>query len=174
MLSRVHAEGLRALSEAHPNTRSLGSEPHGKAVYSVGRPASARAARPLAVSAPARWLAAGASLYAEPALGQEETGFAASQSLLGQAQNSMFGKAQVELGQVTACSEQRQALRSGAKPNAGRAATSFARGGGFDLLASGVTQRTMRAGCVPQNALPNPSIERTSPGKPGAASHLKR
>jgi hypothetical protein len=25
-----------------------------------------------------------------------------------------------------------------------------------------------------QRALPNPSIERTSPGKPGAASHVKR
>jgi len=67
------------------------------------------------------------------------------------------------------------ALRQGAALGcAGRAATSFARGGGFGLFASGTTQRTMRAGCVPQNALPNPSIERTSPGKPGAASHLKR
>jgi hypothetical protein len=45
---------------------------------------------------------------------------------------------------------------------------------GGSLLASGVTQRTMHAGSVPQCALPNPSIERTSPGKPGAASHLKR
>jgi len=87
----------------------------------------------------------------------------------------MFGKAQVELGQVTACSRQRQALRMSAKPNArGRAATSFARGGGFGLLAGGATQRTMRAGRVPFGARSNPSIKRTSPGKPGAASHLKR
>ena len=174
MLSRVHAEGLCALSEAHSNTRSLGSEPHGKAVYSVGQPASARAARPPAVSAPTRWLAASASLYAEPALEQRENGFVASHSFPGQALNSMFGKAQVELGQVTACSEQRQALRGGTKPNAGRAATSFARGGGCGVLASGVTQRTIRAGCVPQSALPNPSIERTFSGKPENASHLKR
>jgi len=27
---------------------------------------------------------------------------------------------------------------------------------------------------VPTDEMPNPSIERTSPGKPGAASHLKR
>jgi len=68
-----------------------------------------------------------------------------------------------------------QALRSGAKPNTrGRAATSFARGGGFGLFAGGATQRTMHAGRVLLSALPNPSIERTSPGKPGAASHLKR
>ena len=86
----------------------------------------------------------------------------------------MFGKAQVELGQVTACSEQRQALRGGAKQNAGCAATSFARGGGFGLFAGGATQRTMRAGRVPLSALPNHSIERTCPGKPGQASHLKR
>jgi len=72
---------------------------------------------------------------------------------------------------------QTQALRRSAKPNTrGRAGTSCfaARAGDFGLLAGGATQRTMHAGCVPQSALPNPSIERTSPGKPGAASHLKR
>ncbi len=73
-------------------------------------------------------------------------------------------------------SPQTQALRRSAKPNAkGRAGTRCcaARAGGGRLLVSGATQRTMRAGCVPR-PLPNPSIERTAPGKPGAASHLKR
>jgi len=56
----------------------------------------------------------------------------------------------------------------------GRAATSFTRGAGFGLLAGGVTQRTMHAGTVLLGALPNPSINRTSPGKPGAACYLKR
>jgi len=56
----------------------------------------------------------------------------------------------------------------------GRAATSFARGGGFGLLACGVTQRTMHAGSVPLGALPNHSINRTCPGKPGHAGYLKR
>jgi len=72
---------------------------------------------------------------------------------------------------------QTQALRRSAKPNTrGRAGTSCcaARAGGVRSLASGVTQRTMQAGRVVLRPLPNPSIERTSPGKPGAASHLKR
>ena len=49
-----------------------------------------------------------------------------------------------------------QALRRSAKPNArGRAGTSCyaARAGGFGLLASDATQRTMHAGSVPQSAL---------------------
>ena len=68
-------------------------------------------------------------------------------------------------------------LRCGAAQSiAGRAGTRCfaARAGGFGLLAGGVTQRTMRAGLVLFGARSNPSIERTSPGKPGAASHLKR
>ena len=79
-----------------------------------------------------------------------------------------------------------RALRRSAKPNTrGRAATSFARGGSFGLFAGGATQRTMRAGCAAQAALPNPSIERTNNGgssftafanaqPPLFASHLKR
>ena len=85
-------------------------------------------------------------------------------------QKRVIGKAEARLPQT-------QALRRSAKPNTrGRAGTSCcaARAGGVRLLVGGVTQRTMRAGRVPQSALPNPSIERTSPGKPGAASHLKR
>ena len=54
--------------------------------------------------------------------------------------------------------------RSARQSKSGRAATSFARGGGFGLLASTATQRTMHAGWVPQSALPNPSIERTAFG----------
>ena len=59
----------------------------------------------------------------------------------------------------------------------GRASTRCcaARAGEVRLLASGTTQRKMqhlagRAICV----RPNPSIERTRPGKPGRASHVKR
>jgi len=92
--------------------------------------------------------------------------------LIGRAKGSkvqMFGTSEKRLPQT-------HALRRSAKPNArGRAGTSCcaARAGGVRLLASGATQRTMRAGRV-HRPLPNPSIERTSPGKPGAASHLKR
>ena len=72
---------------------------------------------------------------------------------------------------------QTQALRKSAKPKArGRAGTSCfaARAGGVRLLASSTTQRTMHAGSVVLSPLPNPSINRTSPGKPGAACYLKR
>jgi hypothetical protein len=164
----------RASSGRHSNTCFVANRVQGGRNSLVAFSASARAVRPLAASAPTRWLVASTSLYAEPALGQRENGFVASHSFLGHAQKSMFGKAQIGLWQVTARSEPMQALRSRAKPKTVGAATSFARGGGFGLLASGATQRTMHAGSVPQNALPNPSIERTSPGKPGAASHLKR
>ena len=64
--------------------------------------------------------------------------------------------------------------RSARQGCSGCAATSFARGAGFGLLASCTTQRTMRAGSVPLGALPNPSINRTCPGKPGHAGYLKR
>jgi len=62
--------------------------------------------------------------------------------------NSMVGKAKLELPQT-------QALRRSAKPNTrGRAGTSCfaARAGGVRLLARGVTQRTMRAGCGASSA----------------------
>ena len=61
------------------------------------------------------------------------------------------------------------ALRSSARP-----ITKGCGGSGFGLLAGVIAQRTMRAGSVPQSALPNPSIERTFFGKPENASHLKR
>jgi len=67
------------------------------------------------------------------------------------------------------------ASRRSARPGcSSRAATSFARGGGFASFSSGATQRTMCAGSVPLGALPNPSINRTCPGKPGHAGYLKR
>lgn len=60
----------------------------------------------------------------------------------------------------------------------GRASTSCfaARAGEVRLLACSATQRTMRrqVGRVPFGARPNPSIERTRPGKPVLASHVKR
>ena len=133
-----------------------------------------RAVRPLAASALPQWFVAGSSLCIEPALGSEEKVCLPAHSFLESTKNPMFGKALVALGEVTACSVQMQALRGSAKSNAGCAATSFARGGGFGLLASGVTQRTMLAGSVPLGALPNPSIERTNTGRPVFASHLKR
>jgi hypothetical protein len=51
-----------------------------------------------------------------------------------------------------------------------------ARAGEFGLLAGDTTQRKMQphAGHVPFSVRPNPSIERTRPGKPGRASHVKR
>ena len=145
-----------------------------------------RAVRPLAASARPQRFGAGSGLCAEPSLGIEEEACWPRHSFLRESKNPMFGKALVALFEVTACSEQTQALRRSAKPNArGRAATRFARGGGFGLFAGGTTQRTMLAGRVPLSALPNPSIERTNNGgsslsafayaqPPLFASHLKR
>ena len=134
-----------------------------------------RAVRPLAASARPKRFVAGSGLCAEPSPGIEEKACLPVHSFLGGLKNPMFGKALVALREVTAGSKQTQALRSSAKPNTrGLAATSFARGGGFSLLASGATQRTMRAGCVPQGAMPNPSIERDVQGlSPLAAPHVK-
>ena len=133
-----------------------------------------RAVRPLAASALPQWLVASTNLCSAPALSSEEKVCLPAHSFLGGLKNSMFGKARVALGAVTACSVQIQALRGSAKPNTGRAATSFARGGGFGSLAGGATQRTMPAGSVLLGALPNHSINRTCPGKPGHAGYLKR
>jgi len=153
---------------------SSNAQPHGSPMQEAVAPANEWAVRPLAASARPEWFVAGSVLCAEPALSSEENACWVAHSFL-ETKHPMLGKARVELCEVTACSMPIQAMRSSAKPNArGRAATSFARGGGFGLFSSSTTQRTMRAGCVPQRALPNPSIERTSPGKPGAASHLKR
>lgn len=59
----------------------------------------------------------------------------------------------------------------------GRASTRCcaARAGGVRLLASGATQRKMQAVSGRASRVrPNPSMERTRPGKPGRASHVKR
>ena len=133
-----------------------------------------RAVRPLAASALPQLFGAGSSLCTEPALSSEEKVRLPAHSFLERTKSPMLGKALVALGEVTAYSVQMQALRSSAKPNAGRAATSFARGGGFGLFAGGATQRTMLAGSVLLGALPNPSINRTCPGEPGHAGYLKR
>ena len=123
--------------------------------------ALARAVRPAALAASAwhsLFVAASAEAHAVPQVtGFKKTGL-------------RFSGIGIQVWQ-----EQMQALRRSARPNTtGRAATSFARGAGSGLLASAATQRTMRAGRVPSGARSNPSIERTCPGKPGQASHLKR
>ena len=130
----------------------------------------ARAVRPasLAASARPRWFVAISRLRTMPALKQATRAFRPVPRVFEGHKNAMFGKARGALCEVTACSLQMQAQRGSAKPNArGRAGTSCfaARAGGVRLLAGRTTQRTVRAGCVPQWALPNPSIERTRPGK---------
>jgi hypothetical protein len=63
------------------------------------------------------------------------------------------------------------ALRRCVRPRvAGRAGTSFARAGGFGLLASSATQRTMRAGLELLSPRSNPSFE----GTPNGAPQFKR
>jgi len=132
----------------------------------------ARAVRPLAASAQPKWFGAGCVRRTEPALSSEEKACLPPHSFLTASKNPV---AKFSFRHVTASSEKMQALRRSAKPNTrGRAATSFARGGGFGLFAIGITQRRMRAGSVPQSALPNHSINRTCPGKPGHAGYLKR
>jgi len=171
----LHCWAIAALA-ARP--ASLASSARTEALEAVALQALARAARPLASGALPEFLAG--SLCKRSVVFREACLRSSFQSrsteefcLVGRAsglKNPMFGKAELELPQT-------QALRRSAKPHTrGRAGTRCcaARASGFGLLASGATQRTMRAGCVPQSALPNPSIERTSPGKPGAASHLKR
>ena len=137
-----------------------------------------RAVRPLAASARSKRFDAASSLYAEPALSSAEESCLPLQGFLAVPKSSMFGKVLAALCEVTACLEPMQALRRSAKPNArGRAGTSCcaARAGGVRLLAGGATQRTMRAGRVPQDAMPNPSIERdVQELSLLAAPHVKR
>jgi hypothetical protein len=69
-----------------------------------------------------------------------------------------------------------QALRMRARQRPqGRANTRCfaARAGELRLFACGASQRKMQCRAMPC-APPNPSIERTRPGKPGRASHVKR
>ena len=119
---------------------------HGRAKSPKSFALSARAVRPSAASARPQQFVAGSSLCAEPSFGIEEETWLLGHSWLEQPKSAMFVH-------VTACSQSMQALRSSAKPNTGRAATSSARGGGFGLFARGATQRTMHAGGVPQSAM---------------------
>ena len=157
---------------------SLASSARTEVLDAVALQASAPAARPLASSALSEFLASRVCersvIFREACLSEFFPSRSAAEfRLVGRAsgyKNSMSGKAGLELLQT-------QALRRSAKPNArGRAGTSCfaARAGGVRLLAGGATQRTMRAGSGVLRALPNHSIERTCPGKPGQASHLKR
>ena len=126
-------------------------------------PAAVRAVRLSAASARAQWFVAGSARRPEPAFGIEENACWVAHCILERDDKPMFDKARFVPCEVPACSEPRQALRRSAKPNTrGRAGTSCfaARAGGVRLLAGGATQRTMRAGRVPQSAMPNPSIER--------------
>jgi len=174
------AFALRCWAKAKRAARpaSLASSARTAVLEVVCSHASARAARPLASGAPLELLVEGVcakSLVRREARlsnavhsgGKEALGF------VGRAN----GHVNSTCGQACWHSPQIQALHRSAKPNTrGRAGTSCfaARAGGVRLLASVVTQRTMQAGSVVLRPLPNPSIERTSPGKPGAASHLKR
>ena len=134
---------------------SLAASARPEHIEAVAGSASARAARPLASGArPVRFVAGARSAVA--------ASFQAEGSV------HRFIKGQFR-------SRYSEALRgSAALEMRGRAGTSFARAGGFSLFASGATQRTMHAGCVLLWARPNPSVERTCPGKPGQASHLVR
>jgi hypothetical protein len=151
------------------------AQPRVRAIQEAVASAAARAVRPLAASARPERVDAIAGLCTEPAFSSQETTCWVAHRFVVRANGPMFGKARISLSEVTACSVQRQALRRSAKPNArGRAATSFARGGGFGLFAGGVTQRTMRAGSAP-HAMPNPSIERdVQELSLLAAPHVKR
>ena len=127
MQNHSRSDVQRAWNGRHSNART------GKAVnLTLGRASSSKylaalagAVRPSAASARHERLGAASHGSTEPALGSEENVFWAAHSF-------------------TDRRKPMQALRSSAKPNTrGRAATSFARGGGFGLFASGVTQRTI-------------------------------
>jgi len=140
----------------------------------------ARAVRPLAAGAPLlvrEALAGVASSHAMPPVGKPCFCKASSATVLGAgllcscwpAKSREFNPFSSVRRSCSPAS--RWSARQG---GSGRAATSSARGGGFGLFAGGATQRTMRAGSVLLGALPNHSINRTCPGKPGHAGYLKR
>ncbi len=180
----------RALSEAGLKTCLAVNPMHSRASSSVGQAESARAARPLAVNAPSRWFDAGKHSAAVPSL--VALGLGSSACNRGSHPSRQAEPSVVVLGAVPSASHRggaevsspsvgqqgafSLALRSSAAPGAaGRAATSFARGGGCGLFAGGTTQRTMRAGCLHRSVRPNPSIERDVQGlSPSAAPHVKR
>jgi hypothetical protein len=161
----------RALSGQHSIacTGQASDPKHGRDKATKVLAASARAVRPASLAASARpqRFDPNSCSRTEPALSSE----------LESTRTTILSEAGAASYNLTVRSKQMQALRRSEKPNTrGRAGTSCcaARAGGVRLLAGGATQRTMLAGRVPQSALPNPSIERTRPGKPGRASHVKR
>jgi len=139
-----------------------------------------RAVRPLAASAPLlvrEALAGRASSRAIPPVNKLCFCKASSASISGAGLPCRFwpAKGSEFHRRSSVCPSYSSASRRSARQGcSGRAATSFARGGGFGLFAGGGTQRTMLAGSVPLGALPNHSINRTCPGKPGHAGYLKR
>jgi hypothetical protein len=176
MQSRAPMNVQRAWSGRHSNgSTCLAANPtHGETRSRKFLAASARAVRPASLAASAMLerleenthSATGSPLRNDQAKVWFIQGRRASSPSVGQRKNASVRIRRSELLVQT------QVQRRKAKPSA--ASTNFVRGTSFGSFASGTTQRTMHAGSVPQNALPNPSIERTSPGKPGAASHLKR
>ena len=115
-----------------------------RAIKKTGVQALVRAVRPASLAASARlslFVAARASAHAVP----QVTGFKRTMSV-----SSGFG---VQVLQAPI-----RATRGSTEPNTG------ARIAGFGLLASGATQRTMRAGRVSSGARSNPSINRTRNG----------
>jgi len=175
MQSRTLVYFQRALRGRNPNalTSPVATVAEGRASAPKFESASARAVRPLAASARSQRLGTGSGLFAEPSFGIEEEASLPWHSFLIEPKNPA---ARVSLWQVTACSERTQALRGSEKPNTGgRAATSFARGGGLGLFAGGATQRRIRTGRAVRAALPNPSIERdVQELSLLAAPHVKR
>ena len=175
---KVQLASSSRLSNAR--TSQAVNPPHGRAKSPKSLAASARAVRPasLVASAPPQRFGTTSTQSTEPALSVMEKACLPKHSFLGRTNNPMSIEAIALLGQVTGVSRPMRALRSSAKPNTrGRAGTSCyaARAGGFGLFASGFTQRTMRAGCVPQSAMPNPSIERdVQELSLLAAPHVKR
>jgi hypothetical protein len=147
-----------------------------------------RAVRPLAASAPAADLEAlrgSASAGVSSVLSKKEV--AQSSGIQSLCFSQALEEGSTQQGQAIQIrvpavfrqampSQRSQASRMRARQIAvGRAGTSrfAARAGGVRLLASGATQRKLQ-GRVAPCVRPNPSIERTCPGKPGHASHLKR
>ena len=164
LMSNVRPHAMRKYKFQFAERFCEATERH-RASKKTGVQALARAVRPASLAASARLsllVAARASAHAVP----QVTGFKRTMSV-----SSGFG---VQVSQAPI-----KAVHSSANPNTG------ARGAGFGLLASGATQRTMRAGRVPSSARSNPSIERTNNGGSGLsafasaqpplfASHLKR
>ena len=180
MQSSRGAHSLRCWATAGRAARpaSLASSARTEVLEAIALQSSARAARPMASGALPELLAGSicrrSLVFREACLSKFFHSRSAEEfRLVGRAEHikrSMFGKAEVK-------SLQTQALRRSAKPKTGgRAGTRCcaARAGGVHLLASVVTQRAIRAGSGVLRPLPNPSIERTCPGRPGHASHLKR